>query len=297
VITVEGGDVLFEEQGTPTPAGKWSTVRLLRQADYITTQSNYLASAVNRLGDFHSKTERILWGVSLDEFRPRDASALRRDLGLRPEDRIILSPKILQPFYRVHLVVEAMAIVRRHCPDALLVVGEYAPDAAYREQLANLVADLDLGEHVRFAGVIPHEDMPVYYSLAELSIAVPPSDGLPQALLESLACGTPQILSRLPRYEEIVQHEESTYFVDASREGIASGIVRLLEDAQLRNTIAKRGRLVVERQADIDEQAARVENRFRELAATTPRRTVSLKALCSAAFDATRAYMNSRLSS
>jgi glycosyltransferase involved in cell wall biosynthesis len=294
VITVEGGDVLFEEQGSPTTAGKWLTVRLLRQADYITTQSSFLANAVNRLGDFRAKTERILWGISLDEFRRRDASALRLELGLRPGARVILSPKILQPFYRVHLVVEAMAIVRRHCPDALLVVSEYGADPAYREQLARLVAELDLGEHVLFAGVVAHEDMPDYYSLAELSIAVPPSDGLPQALLESLACGTPQILSRLSRYEEIVQHEESAYFVDASPEAIAAGIVRLLADTTLRSRIAARGRSVVEQQANIDEQAARVERRFGELAAATRPRTLRASALLSAGLAGAQTYLSLR---
>jgi glycosyltransferase involved in cell wall biosynthesis len=294
VITVEGGDVLFEEQGTPTPAGKWATVRLLRQADYITTQSNFLASAVNHLGDFRGKTERILWGVSLNEFNRRDASVLRRDLGLRPGARVILSPKALQPFYRVHLVVEAMAIVRQRCPDALLVIGEYGADPAYRERLGKLVAELDLREHVDFAGVIAHEDMPNYYSLAELSIAVPPSDGIPQALLESLACGTPQILSRLSRYEEIVQHEESTYFVAPNPEAIAVGIIRLLNDTPLRSRIAERGRSIVEQQANIDEQAARVESRFRDLAGAAPSRTFQVSALLAAALAAGQAYWHSR---
>jgi glycosyltransferase involved in cell wall biosynthesis len=282
-VTVLGGDVLFEEQGSPTAVGKWLTVRLLRQADYITTQSDFLADAVNSLGDFRTKTERILWGVSLDEFRRRDASALRRDLGLKPGARAVLSLKILQPFYRIDLVIEAMAIVRHRCPDAVLVVTEFAADAAYREELARLVAKLDLDEHVRFAGAVAEENVPDYYSLAELSIAVPPSDGLPQALLESLACETPQILSRLPRYEEIVQHEESAYFVDPNPESIAAGIVRLLEDEELRAKIARQGRRIVEAQANLDEQAERVERRFRELVAITRPRTLRLSALLSAA--------------
>ena len=282
VVTVLGGDVLFEEQGSPSTREKWLTIRLLREADYITTQSNFLTEAVNQLGDFQAKTERVLWGVSLDDFRRRDASALQRELGLRPEARVVLSPKILQPFYRVHLVVEAMAIVCRRVPDAVLVVSEYAADPDYREQLARLAAELDLAEHVKFAGDVPDEAMPDFYSLAELSIGIPPSDGLPQALLESLASETPQILTRLPRYEEIVRHEESAYFVDPDPDSIAAGILRLLEDDELRTRIAQRGRRIVEEQANIDEQAAHVEARFRELAATTRPRTLRWSALISA---------------
>jgi glycosyltransferase involved in cell wall biosynthesis len=99
-----------------------------------------------------------------------------------------------------------------------------------------------------------------------------------------MACETPQILSKLPRYEEIVQHEESAYFVEPDPESIAAGIVRLLEDEPLRSRIAKEGRRIVEQQADLDEQAGRVERRLRDLVATTRPRTFRLSALLSAAF-------------
>jgi len=283
VVTVMGGDVLFEEQGSPTAAGRWLTVRLLRQADYLTTQSHLLSATVNRLGAFENKNERVLWGVPLDTFRRRDATSLRLALGLKPESRVVLSAKILQPFYRVHLVVEAMAQVRESFPDAVLVVTEYLADPAYREQIQRRVAELDLREHVVFGGVLTDDEMPDLYSLSTVSIAVPPSDGMPQALLESLACETPQILTRLSRYEELVRHEESAYFVDPNPDSIAAGITRLLEDDDLRCRIARQGRRVVEEQANLDEQAARVEHRLRELAATTQPRTFRLSALLAAA--------------
>lgn len=294
VVTVMGGDVLFDEQGSPGPIGKWLTTRLLQQADYITSQSDFLSGVVDRLAGSYGKTERILWGVSPDEFGPRDGSTLRPALGLEPEARIILSPKILQPFYRVHLVVEAMAIVRRSMPDAVLVVSGYAADPAYREQIARRIEELDLGEHVRLVDEIPYEDMPSYYSLAEVSVGIPPSDSMPQALFEAMACGTPTILSRLPRYEEIVRHEESAYLVDPEPESIAAGIVRLLEDAALHDRIAEGGRRIVTEQANLDKEAARVESRYRELLATTRPSAFRLSALLSAGSAAVRAYASQR---
>jgi glycosyltransferase involved in cell wall biosynthesis len=291
VVTVMGSEVApFEEQDHPTTAREWLTLRLLRQADYVTPPSDFLTGVLERLGGFRGEIERIIWGVSLERFRRRDASELRRTLGLRPRARVILSPKILRPFYRIHLIVEAMAVVRRTYPDAVLLVSEYAADPAYREQIARRIEELDLGENAVFSGgAIAHEDMPDYYSLAELSIAIPPKDGMPIALLESLACGTPQILSRLPR------HEESAYFVEADPDAIAAAIIRLLQDEALRTRIAVQGRAVVAAKADLDEQAARVEKRFRELVATTRPRTVSVSALLSAVAAAAHLYVNYRL--
>jgi glycosyltransferase involved in cell wall biosynthesis len=268
VVTVMGGDVLFEEQGSPTPIGKWLTLELLRKADYITSKSHHLTEILDGFGGFAAKTERILWGVPVETFRRVDASSLRQLLGIVAQRRVILSPKILRPLYRVDLVVEAMALVRERCPDAILLLTEYMPDADYRTAIKRRIDELGLAEHVLFCGQVDHTEMPAYYSLAEICVAVPSSDGLPQTLLESMACGTPNILSRLPRYEEIVHHEESAYFVEPNPGDIADGILRLLTDSALHRRISDRAREIVYAEANLAEQAARVERRYQELAAT-----------------------------
>jgi glycosyltransferase involved in cell wall biosynthesis len=281
VVTVMGGDVLFGEQGSPTRLGKWLTLELLRKADYITSKSNHLTEVLDHLGGFGAKAERIVWGVRVSQFRRVDATELRASLGVGAARRIIFSPKILQPFYRVHLIVEAMPIVVRRCPEAVLLIAEYAADPDYTAELVRRVDALGLSEHVIFCGPIGHGTMPLFYSLAELCVSVPSSDGLPQTLLESMACETPSILGRLPRYEEFVTHEESAYFVDANPDGIADGIVRLLGDPGLRAKIAETALGIVRRDGDLEVQARRVEHRYRELAATIRPQVLSVSGLFS----------------
>jgi glycosyltransferase involved in cell wall biosynthesis len=282
VVTVMGGDILFAEQGDPTPAGTWLTLELLRKANYITSKSHYLTAELDRLGGFGHKAERIVWGIPVAKFRRLEASGLRRSLGLADDCRVILSPKILRPLYRVHLVVEAMALVVRVFPDAVLLVTEYSPDPDYRSEIVRLIASLQLGQHVILCGRVAHADMPLYYSLAEISVAVPSSDGLPQTLLESMACETPNLLSKLPRYEEIVRHEDSAYFVEATASAIASGIIRLLGDDLLRARLARNALDIVRREGDLEEQSRRVERRYRELAAKVSPRVVRASALLAA---------------
>ena len=171
-------------------------------------------------------------------------------------------------------------------PQAVLLISEYSPDPAYRAGLAERIEKLGLMNHVKFVGRIVHDDMPLYYSLSEMTVAVPSSDGLPQTLLEGMACEVPNVLSRLPRYEEIVRHRESAYFVDATPQSIAEGILALLEDPELRATIARNAFEIVRREGDLTEQAERVENRYYELAGTVRPRLVSLRHLVSVA----RAY-------
>jgi glycosyltransferase involved in cell wall biosynthesis len=279
---VMGGDVLFDEQGSPTRMGKWLTLHLLRAADYITSKSHHLTSVLDRLGGFAAKTERIVWGVSLAQFRRVDHGELRARLGLAPGDRVILSPKILQPLYRVHLIVEAMPIVLAACPEALLLVTEYAADAQYKAAIAARIVSLGLGERIRFCGEVRYAEMPKYYSLAELAVAVPSSDGLPQTLLEAMACETPNVLSGLERYEEVVSHETSAYFVEATPSDVAAGILNLLQDDALRTGIAGNALRIVKEIGNLDDQAARVEARYRALATSTRPRVLNPASLAAA---------------
>ena len=272
VVSVMGGDVLFDEQGRPTPSGRRLTLRLLESADLITSKSDFLIRVLDRLGGFGAKAVKVVWGVDLKHFRRVDAGGLRTALGLGREDRVILSPRILQRFYNVHLIVEAMPRVIAAIPKARLLITEYQADPAYRDEICRRVEALGLREHVRFVGSVPHDEMPQHYSLADVTVAVPPSDGLPQTLLEGMACGAPSILSRLPRYEEQVTHGESALFVDISPESIAGGVIRMLEDADLRERIASAGREIVAIHADFDRDADRMEAKYYELLSKPRRR-------------------------
>jgi len=281
VVTVMGGDVLYKEQGSPTPTGIWLTLNVFRRADYITSKAHHLTTVLDELGGFGRKAERIVWGIPVSRFGRVDASSLRQQFGVRPDDLVIVSPKILQRLYQVHLIVEAMPDVLAACPNAVLLIMEYGADPEYRAEISARIDALRLGERVRFVGKAEHSEMPKFYSLADVLVSVPSSDGLPQSLLESMACGTPNIMSKLPRYQEIVEHGTSAYFVDEEPQDIAAGIVTLLRDPELRHRVAANALAVVRREGDLDEQARRVEKRYIQLASSIRPRSFDLANLLS----------------
>ena len=265
VVSVMGGDILFEEQGKPTPRSRWLTTKLLESADFITSSSNSLTAVLKRLGGFDKKVIRIFWGVDLEIFRRVDVEAVRRELGIQREDEVIFSPKALHPFYNIHLIVEAMPAILHVHPRATLIIAGEAADAAYKAKILESISRLQLQNHVVLVGKAKNEDMPLYYSLAHVVVGIPPSDGMPLTLLEAMACEAPHVLARLPRYAEIVAHEVSAYFVDISAEGVATGVIRLLSDTELREGIAQEGLQIARAQADLQEQVSHVEKKYYEL--------------------------------
>lgn len=272
VVSVMGGDILFEEQGSPTPRGIRLTKRLLGAADLITSKSNFLIGVLDDLGGYGARAIRVVWGVDPSVFKPEDASGFRRELGIAPDARVVLSPKILTPFYNIHVLVEAMAQVVAAEPRAHLVLTEYGAPADYKAELLAQIDRLGLTSRVTFVGHVSHDRMPLFYNLADVSVGIPHSDGLPQTLLEAMACGVPSVIGPLDRYSEIVRDGETALFARIEPQAVAQAITRLLSDDGLRAAMVQKGREIVIAEANFPREIERVEAAYRELASKGKRR-------------------------
>ncbi len=274
VVTVMGGDVQPEQHlGGLARLEHRATRRLLEEADLILAKSEALRPQIAAFGPFESKVETVRWGVDPGLFHPRreEAEALRARLGLRADDRVVFSPRLLRPLYNIHLLLEAFPLLLAREPRALLLLSEHRADPGYRETLVARASRPDLAGRVRFVGRIEHRDMPAFYSLAEVSVNLPFSDGLPQSLFEAMACGTPSLLGRLPWYAEVVADGEHVLLCDLEAPRVADALVRLLADATLRRSLAEAGRRRVLEVACLPREAERVE-RFYERLLAAPRR-------------------------
>lgn len=283
VVTVMGGDVLPEQHpGGMSWLERRATRRVLQAADLILVKADALRAAVAAFGP-EARVETVRWGVDPAVFhRDADAaSSTRGRLGLDRGDRIVVSPRILAPLYNVHLIVEAMPAVLARVPQAMLLVTEYAADPAYRRRVEEVAAALGVIAHVRFVGRLEHRDMPGLYSLADLVVSVPSSDGLPQSLFEAMACGAPVVLGRLNAYSEVVRDGESAILVDLQPASLASAMVALLESPARAAAVARAALARIREVADLSTEVARVEAFYQvALASSRPRRGSWVGRLC-----------------
>jgi len=274
VVTVMGGDVLPEQHVGGMPRlERRATRRILHQADRILVKSDALRSALDAFGGLSTKADTVRWGVDTSSFG-RDlagAAALRERLGLRGSDRVIVSPRILAPLYNIHLAVEAMPFVLRRAASTVLLLTEYNVDETYRRTLLSRVEVLGLRDRVRFIGRLEHSEMPSLYSLADVVLSIPASDGLPQSLFEAMACGTPVVLGRLPAYAEVVTDGTSALLTDLTPEAIGATVSKLLDDVGLREAIAGAARARVAQVASLSASVDRVLAIYEEAVARRPR--------------------------
>lgn len=273
-VNVMGGDLMEGNRGPHTRVQRWLTRQLLRRAGLVTCKSQRLAQTVRALGVPPERVQPMVWGVDPEQFRRVETGALRRELGLEPQDVPILSPRVLQRFYGIDLIVAAMPRVLSACPRAKFLICEFSAEPGYKRELVAQIERLSLRGAVRFVGTIDHGRMPQFYSLAEAVVSVPPTDGFPQSLLEALSCGVPAVLSQVPSYLELVEHGRSAWLVERTAEAIAAGVTRVLTDTELRRRLAAEGRRVVLERANLRSELARLDVRLRELARRGPSRRI-----------------------
>lgn len=276
IVSVMGGDVLFSEQGNLPRMARWMTKQVMLRANAITAKSDHLAEALIAMGIPDNKIETIIWGVDPEHFKIRESTSLRKELGLSAADPIIFSPRILRPFYNILMIVEALPHILKKLPNTRLLISEYEADSLYREQLVSRAIELGVEGALIFCGKITYKKMPEYYSIADVAVGIPPSDGFPQTLLEAMACQTPNVVTNLKRYEALVQDNESAVFVELTPESIATGILCVLQDKAFAERLSQAGRAIVIEKANLADNVSRVEAIYQRLAGSRPVPMVSL---------------------
>lgn len=170
--------------------------------------------------------------------------------GPSPESVVVVIVGRLQPWKGQDRAIRAVRLLRgRGLPVELLVVGgaAFGFDEDYPAALEALVAELDLGEHVRFTGQVddarPH--------LARGDIALNASEGEPFGivLIEAMALGRPVVAVEAAGPLEITDAGRTGRLAsDGSPEALAAALAPLVEDPDLRSTLGAAGRERAERE-------------------------------------------------
>ena len=158
-------------------------------------------------------------GVDLTRFRPVDRVAAKAALDV--DGPLVLSLGALIARKGHHLVIHAVAAL----PGVTLAIAGEGPE---RGRLAALAAELGVADRVRLLGSIPHPELPAVVGAADVMALASASEGLANAWLESLACGTPIVISDAGGAREVVRTRDAGRIVMGNPANIAVGIGELL---------------------------------------------------------------------
>ncbi|MEL6886421.1 MAG: glycosyltransferase [Pseudomonadota bacterium] len=222
----------------------------IARADFIICISEFHRQFYIEHGADPEKLHIAYCGIDTSHFTPN-----RRE---RPEHEPvhILSSGRLVAKKGFAELIGACAILRdRGLAFRCTIAGSGPDDADLRAQ----IAALGLADCVTLTGeALQQEDIPAFmatgdiYTLPCIWAADNDVDGLPQMLMEAMACGLPAVSTRLVGIPDLIRDNDTGLLVEPEDvAALAEALMRLAEDENLAKKLAKAGRRHLEDRFDL----------------------------------------------
>jgi glycosyltransferase involved in cell wall biosynthesis len=185
----------------------------LHQASSVITQSIHERAFLKGFCPQLVEPAIINIGVDQSLFSPPTAPApLRAKYGIPEDSFVIVSNRNLNGHYNGWEVVEAVASILHYCPNLfLLYASPYRMDQHTRSRAAALQRELP--QLIFLDGPTAHVEMPSILGCGDIYISVSSYDGIPNSVLEAMACGLVPIVADLPQLHEWIQPGRTGYIV------------------------------------------------------------------------------------
>ena len=223
IISARGSDVnLFRTFPVVQRLLRFSFLR----AERIIAVSQALKNAILQLQIPEEKVDVIPNGVDLEKFKPIPTDEARKRLQLQGNP-LLVSVGNLNPnkgFDKLIKSIRILTELENQKDIHLVIIGE----GDSRHSLQGLVRSLGLEERVSFVGGVPHEDLYLWYSAADVFCLASGREGWPNVLLEAMACSKPVVATSVGGIPEIVSSEEFGVLVKRNEMEIARGILQAI---------------------------------------------------------------------
>jgi len=196
---------------------------------------------IRHYGALSEKISVVPCGVNLEQFKALDKTQARQYLGF-DNDKIILFVGRIDPLKGIDKLIKALPYLRNIQGLRLLVIGGGEHSQHEIEQLQKLACSLKIQNSVAFLGLVKHEQLPYFYSAADVCVVPSYYESFGLVALESLACGTPVVATDVGDFKSIIRQGKTGYVLkDNAPHRLADKIALLLSRP---NTDTKSARLI-----------------------------------------------------
>lgn len=168
----------------------------MRHAQAVIAVSNDLKKKMVAMGVQEKKIQVIYNGVDSGEFKPQTVA---RSLQLKPP--IVLYVGTLKASKGSSDLLTAFLKIAAQKPEAQLYYLGAGPDQA---RLQAEVEAANVTERVHFIGQVSHDQLAGWYNRSSIVCLPSHGEGVPNVLLEAMACGRPVVATRVGGIPEIV---------------------------------------------------------------------------------------------
>ncbi len=218
------------------------------------------------IDDYGLKEDRVFsvpTGIDPERFTPRPPDAqLQAEFGLKPHEPVVAIVAVLRSWKRQDLFCHmAKHLLQTHPDLRFLIVG----DGPTRATITQLVNSLNLRPSLLMTG--HRTDVERVLSLCQVCVlASDEAEGVPQAVLQQLACEKAVVAAAAGDVPEVVRHEQTGLLVETgSWSSLALAVERFLQDKELARRLGENGRQMVLQEYSLTHMLNRTEEIYSQL--------------------------------
>ncbi|MFC4295011.1 glycosyltransferase [Novosphingobium tardum] len=203
---------------------------LLAVSDALRRDMIAVGMQPEKISVHYTGLDRQLFEVT-ERSQARAQLAENAGLHVATSGKLLVTVGALTPRKGQRLALRALAML----PDAVLKVVGTGPDEG---DLRRLAAELGLSDRVQFPGSVPHEQLATILSAADAMVLPSASEGLANAWIEALACGTPIVISDVGGARELLDTPVAGRLAARNPDAIAQAVGEIFADPQPQEAVA-----------------------------------------------------------
>lgn len=240
------------------------TRKVLQETDMLLATSQALLNAARSLGAKSSRIACLYNGVDTEQFRPSNNKLrLREELGLRADARIfIFVGNCIEHKGIMELSESFIRLAKRRPRAHLVVVG----DGPLLPTLQRHFARENLSSCLTSTGRIPHHLVARYLQSADFFVLPSYMEGMPNAMLEAMACGLPPLVTSVGGIPEVVRDEHNGLIVPKKdADALYVKLMFLFENNEISAQLSKAARHSIEKRFSWSAHAESLEALYTQL--------------------------------
>ena len=219
----------------------------------------------------HSKATLVGNGIDFSGVNKKaalgDRRKVRAEFGASEDDFVIINVARFEPQKGHSFLLQGLKQLSQQAKRKVVVL--LVGDGRDQDKVEAEVKSLGLQDMVHFAGY--RGDVPQLLAASDASVMTSHYEGIPRALMESMALALPVVATDVPGTRSLVRSDQTGFLVEyGDATAFANALVRLMKDATLGTRIGKSGKESVEHEFNEFVVAERVEAIYNHILKNQP---------------------------
>jgi glycosyltransferase involved in cell wall biosynthesis len=178
------------------------------------------------------------------------------------DEPVIFNPRGFREYVRNDVFFQAIPLVLKQYPNAKFVCASMAGES----QALQWMNRLDIRASVELLPALPHDQMADVFRRAQVLVSAAIHDGMPNSLLEGMACGCFPIAGDLDSIREWITNGKNGLLTDATDpQKLADAILEGLANKNLRDQAAGLNQRIIMERAEYGSTMKRVEEFYQKV--------------------------------